>query len=130
MDDVDPETGDGEPTKITSEQEDGASDEQRRGKRITINKEFESFDAFVHEYVTNISRHGAFVRSKAPLPVGTLVDLTFTVVTDEVETIEGVGRVVRIHDDPPGMGVVFTELSAYSKDLLARLLTARNQQES
>ena len=44
-------------------------DDRRREERITINKEFESFDAFVHEYVTNISRTGVFVRSKEPLPI-------------------------------------------------------------
>lgn len=96
----------------------------RREERVTINKEFESFDAFVHEYVTNISRSGAFVRSQHPLPVGTEVNLKFTVITDEVEHIEGIGKVVRVDTDPPGMGVVFTSLSEYSQTLLARLLTA------
>ena len=97
--------------------------EKREGERLTINKEFESFDAFIHEYVTNISRTGAFVKSPDPLPVGTRVDLKFTVIMDEVETIEGVGEVVRVQSDPPGMGVVFTELNQYSQNLLARLLT-------
>ena len=45
------------------------TDQRRKDDRLTINKEFESFDAFVHEYVTNISRSGAFVRSAQPLPV-------------------------------------------------------------
>ncbi len=103
----------------------GDEGEQRQQARVTINKDFESFDAFVHEYVTNISRSGAFVKSKQPLPVGTRVDLKFTVVMDEIETIEGVGEVVRVQKDPPGMGVVFTELSKYSQHLLATLLTAR-----
>lgn len=98
-------------------------DDQRHGGRVTINKEFESFDAFIHEYVTNISRSGAFIKSKTPLPVGTRVDLRFTVIMDDVETIEGIGEVVRVQKDPPGMGVVFTELSQYSQHLLARLLT-------
>ena len=98
-------------------------DDQRTERRITINMEFDSFDAFVHEYVTNVSRSGAFIRSKDPLPVGTEVDLRFTVITDEVETIEGTGEVVRVQEDPPGMGVVFTELTQYSEELLVRLLT-------
>jgi hypothetical protein len=34
-----------------------------------------------------------------------------------------VGEVVRVHDDPAGMGVVFTELSSYSKNLIDKLLT-------
>ena len=97
--------------------------EKRREERVTINKEFESFDAFIHEYVTNISRTGVFVKSKKPLDVGTRVNLKFTVIMDEIETIEGTGKVVRVQDDPPGMGVVFTELTAYSESLLARLLT-------
>jgi hypothetical protein len=99
-------------------------DGRRREERVTINKEFESFDAFVHEYVINISRSGAFVRSQNPLPVGTEVNLKFTVIMDDVEHIEGIGKVVRVDTDPPGMGVVFTTLSEYSQKLISRLLTA------
>ena len=98
--------------------------EQRRDERITINKEFESFDAFIHEYVTNISRSGVFIKSRNPLPIGTRVDLRFTVIMDDIENIEGVGEVVRVQDDPPGMGIVFRELSQYSQNLIERLLTA------
>ena len=106
-------------------QEQTSDDDQRAQTRVTINKDFESFDAFIHEYVTNISRTGAFVKSKQPLPVGTRVDLKFTVVMDEIETIEGVGEVVRVQRDPPGMGVIFTELSQYSQHLLQSLLLPR-----
>jgi hypothetical protein len=95
----------------------------RKDERVTINKEFESYDAFISEYVTNISRSGVFIRSKSPLPIGTQVNLRFTVIMDDIETIVGVGEVVRVHDDPPGMGVVFTELSSYSKGLIDKLLT-------
>lgn len=97
----------------------------RREQRITINKEFESFEAFVDEYVTNVSRSGAFIRRDEPLPVGTLINLRFTVIMDDLETIEGVGKVVRVQDEPPGMGVVFTQISQYSQHLLERMLTAR-----
>ena len=99
----------------------------RREERVTINKEFESYDAFIHEYVTNISRSGVFVRSKTPLAVGTKVNLHFTVIMDDIEAVEGVGEVVRVHDDPPGMGVVFTELSSYSKGLIDKLLTSQGR---
>jgi uncharacterized protein (TIGR02266 family) len=88
-----------------------------------INKEFESFEAFIHEYVTNISRSGVFIRSKSPLPVGTEVNLKFTVIMDDIETIEGTGQVVRVEEDPSGMGVVFTALTSYSQELIERLLT-------
>ena len=96
---------------------------QRVQKRVTINKEFESFDAFVHEYVTNISRSGVFIRSKSPLPVGTVVNLHFTVIMDDIETISGLGVVVRVAGDPPGMGVVFKQLNEYSQKLIEKLLT-------
>jgi PilZ domain len=98
---------------------------QRGDARVTINKEFESFDAFIQEYVTNISRTGVFIKSLKPLAVGTLVNLRFTVIMDDIETIEGVGEVVRVETDPAGMGVVFRELSAYSKDLIEKLLVQR-----
>lgn len=96
---------------------------QRRDERVTINKEFESFDQFIQEYVTNISRTGAFIRTDAPLPVGTEVNLRFTVIMDDIESIEGLGRVVRVETNPPGMGVVFLELSKYSAQLIEKLLT-------
>jgi hypothetical protein len=97
------------------------ADDKRDGERMTINKEFESFDAFIQEYVTNISRTGVFIKSASPPPVGTRVNLHFTVITDGIETIDGVGEVVRVEKD--GVGVIFRELSAYSKDLIAKLLT-------
>jgi Tfp pilus assembly protein PilZ len=95
---------------------------RRSGERVTINKEFESFDAFIQEYVTNISRTGVFIKTQQPLAIGTRVNLRFTVIMSDIETIEGVGEVVRLEKDPSGMGVVFRELSSYSKDLLEKLL--------
>jgi hypothetical protein len=97
----------------------------RKEERVTLNKEFESLDAFLSEYVANVSKSGAFIRSPAPLAVGTKVNLKFTVMMDDIETVEGVGEVVRVEKDPPGMGVVFTELSNYSQGILSRLLTRR-----
>ena len=96
--------------------------DKRAGERVTINKEFESFDAFIQEYVTNISRTGVFIKSQTPLPIGTRVNLRFTVIMEDIETIEGVGEVTRVEKDPPGMGVVFRELSAYSQGLIEKLL--------
>jgi Tfp pilus assembly protein PilZ len=97
----------------------------RQEDRLTINKEFDSFDQFIQEYVTNISKSGVFIKTEGPLPVGTRVDLRFTVIMDSIETIEGVGEVVRVQQNPSGMGVVFRELNSYSQDLIAKLLTQR-----
>ena len=99
-----------------------STSEKRVDPRVTINKEFESFDAFIQEYVTNISRTGAFIKTDTPLPIGTEVNLRFTVIMDDIETIEGLGRVVRVETNPSGMGVVFLELSKYSAQLIEKLL--------
>ena len=97
----------------------------REEERVTINKQFDSFEQFVNEYVTNVFGTGVFVRSETLLSVGTEVTLKFSVVLDQIETIEGTGVVVRVQDNPRGMGVVFKELDAYSKELVERLLVAR-----
>jgi uncharacterized protein (TIGR02266 family) len=98
----------------------------RHEPRVTINKEFDSFDQFIQEYVTNISRSGVFIKTKQPLPVGTTVNLRFSVIMDDVESIEGEGEVVRVETDPPGMGVVFRNLSSYSQKLIEKLLTSKH----
>ena len=97
----------------------------REEPRLTINKEFDSFDQFIQEYVTNISRTGVFIKTKQPLPIGTTVNLRFTVIMDDIESVEGEGEVVRVETDPSGMGVVFRKLSGYSKGLIENLLTQK-----
>jgi hypothetical protein len=99
----------------------------RKNERVTINKDFESFDQFMSEYVTNVSRSGVFIKSQDPLPVGSEVNLRFTIVLDDVEVIEGLGEVVRVETDPPGMGVVFRELGSYSSRLIEHLLTGQTR---
>jgi len=94
-----------------------------RAERVVVNHEFTSVEAFINEYVSNVSHSGVFIRSKDPLPVGTKVALKFTVIMDELETIEGVGEVVRRSSKPAGMGVVFVELTDYSQELIAKLIT-------
>jgi uncharacterized protein (TIGR02266 family) len=101
-----------------------------RADRVTINREFQSVDSFINEYVMNVSRSGAFIRSKDPLPVGTTVNLKFTIIMDELEVIEGVGEVVRVAKSPvTGMGVVFTKLTAGSQKVLAKLMTQQPQKK-
>ncbi len=102
--------------------------DKRRDKRITINHEFSSVDNFINEYVVNISKRGVFIKTDNPLPVGTEVNLRFSVIVDDIETIEGKGRVVWIKKpknkgDIGGMGVVFTHLTGYSKKLIEKILT-------
>jgi uncharacterized protein (TIGR02266 family) len=90
------------------------SGDRRHAQRVDINQEFETIDDFVAEYATNISTTGCFIRSKHPLPVGTRVNLKFTVIASDIDVIEGVGEVVRVVRPPAGdvgMGVRFTKLT-------------------
>ncbi len=107
----------------------GSPLERRIEVRRVINRDFASVEEFITEYVNNISRSGAFIRSDDPLPIGTRVSLRFTVILDELETIEGEGEVVRVippgADEPAGMGVIFRSLSAYSRQLIEQILVRR-----
>ena len=99
--------------------------ERRQEVRYQINHEFRSVEEFLREYAMNVSANGVFIRSPDPLPIGTRVRLKFTVVVDDFETIEGVGKVVRTiksgEGEQPGIGVVFTSLTGSSREILARL---------
>ena len=103
--------------------------DRRGGVRRDVNFEFKSVEQFIAEYVSNVSRTGVFIRTDEPLEVGTRVNLRFTVILDELETIEGQGEVVRVvkpgADEPAGMGVVFTEMPSYSRKLIERIMVRR-----
>ena len=105
-----------------------APENLRRSPRIQVNRESASIDAFLEEYVTNISRDGVFIRTDEPYSIGTRVNLRFSIILDEVETIEGLGEVVRIvenHAGTKGMGVVFVDLDSVSEKIIQRLFTRR-----
>lgn len=104
--------------------------DRRIDARRTINHQFSSMEEFIDEYVVNLSRSGLFIKSDDPLPIGTRVNLRFTVIYKDLEIIEGVGEVVRRIEvgtpgQTPGMGVVFVELSQVSRELIERILVRR-----
>jgi len=92
-----------------------------RAKRVEINERFETVADFISQYATNISQTGCFIHTEDILPEGSLVRLKFTVVTDEIHQIEGTGSVVRVSDDPPGMGVKFAYLTDESRKFIDQL---------
>ncbi len=105
-------------------------DQKRRGaERSRVNREFDTMDEFIAEYVSDISRSGVFIRSDDPLPRGTKVELRFTIIDEDMEIIEGIGEVTRIvRAGPglvPGMGVAFVQLTASSQALVDRVLSRR-----
>ena len=96
----------------------------RRHLRVEVNREFDCIEEYIAEYVSNISQAGVFIRSKNPLPLGTRVELRFTVIEEDLQIVEGEGEVVRVETEEGsmGMGVAFTRLSAQSKALIDRIL--------
>ena len=81
--------------------------ERRRSERVVVNREFRGgADA----YVSQLSEHGLFLHTTERVPVGTTVEIRFTLLLDDPVRIEAVGTVVRHQDDPPGMGIAFGQL--------------------
>jgi uncharacterized protein (TIGR02266 family) len=90
---------------------------------VDINLEFDSLER-LREYVTNISRSGCFMRAEDPLPIGTRLNLRFTVVSAELEIFEGQGEVVRVSEAPRGMGVRFLQLPLASRRIIDDVLSS------
>ncbi len=110
-----------------------ADQNRRRAERVRVNDEFAGVDQRARKpgsrsrqitYVSDLSESGVFVHTQHRLPLGTQVNLRFTVIVDDPVVIRGTGRVVRHQDDPAGVGVEFGPLSPEMvlriQDVLAR----------
>lgn len=102
----------------------GRKESLPRARRVDVNLEFDSMDQ-LGEYMSNVSRSGAFVRTRDPWPVGTKLRMRFTILLDDPEVFEGMGKVVRVSERPRGMGMVFVELTEATRHLLERVLTRK-----
>ncbi|MCA9689113.1 MAG: PilZ domain-containing protein [Myxococcales bacterium] len=87
-------------------------DDRRRGERFAVNAEFAELDPGTLVFVSNVSETGVFINTPTRVPVGTHVELRFTVLLDDPVVIEGPGRVVYHSERPRGMGVEFGNFSA------------------
>lgn len=72
--------------------------------------------------VSDLSETGCCVHTSTALPIGSVIDLRFTVFPDEPILFEGRGRVVRHSDDPPGMGVEFVALDESARDVVRKIM--------
>ena len=95
--------------------------EQRHGERVPINRRFESLASFIDQYAYDLSQSGCFVRTEHPLPVGTMVRFKYTIVTEQIEQIEGTGEVMRVSEEPRGMGLRFATLTPESEAFIHRV---------
>ena len=98
--------------------------DRRSHRRVPVNQEFKCIEDYISEYVSDISKGGVFIRSKNPLPVGTTVTLHFSVIVEDIETIEGEGEVIRVDmsSESMGMGIAFKKLTSESKELIDRII--------
>jgi len=83
---------------------------------------FSELDPRTTTPVSDLSETGCYVHIPDQLPIGTLIELRFTVFHEEPILFEGCGRVVRHGDDPPGMGVEFVELDDGARDVVRKIL--------
>jgi type IV pilus assembly protein PilZ len=112
--------------------EDDASEggiERRRFERYetSISVDYSSGDTFLFSYIQNISEMGIFIRSDAPLPVGTVMELRFT--PEGQTALELEGEVTWINpyrpfgdNLNPGMGVRFRKLTPDLRERIVDLV--------
>ena len=82
-------------------------------------------EAFINEYVADLSSTGVFIKSKDPLPVGTRVNLKFSLILDELHVVEAAGEVVRRSTQPLGMGVAFRAVGPEAQKIIGRAIKER-----
>jgi type IV pilus assembly protein PilZ len=87
----------------------------------------ETEDTFLYAAITNISALGIFVRTEAPLPVGTRLRLRFAPAALLGDSLVMEGRVqwinpVRPTCPNPGMGIRFLDLSPEGRESLVEII--------
>ncbi len=105
----------------------------RRNKEraeLNVKVEYQTLDAVLWNFSTNINQGGIFIRSNRPQPPGTIVHLRFFL-PDVIKAIQVEGEVVWCNDDPRegdrGMGIEFHELRGGDKRLIDQLLTSNRK---
>jgi len=99
---------------------------RRGGERVSgkISISFKKADDFFKSYVANLGEGGLFINTTKNLPVGSLLDLEFTL-PDSNQAIDTKGKVVWTRPQdmstekmPPGMGIQFIDMNPEDKELL------------
>lgn len=108
------------------------SAERRRHQRIQYETEvtFSSQNNFFTGFTEDVSEGGLFLATYELAPIGTVIDLRFTLPDERV--VEVVGDVRWVRDPrqeepgaPPGMGVQFRALDEQDRRALAEFTAAR-----
>ena len=104
-----------------------ASDaEDRSGRRVPIQLlvDYKADGNYLFDFCKDLGTGGVFIQTTKPLPMGALIDLTFTI-PDSKETLMTKGTVIWVQDPVigrkdlmPGMGVQFKGFSGDQRRLL------------
>lgn len=94
----------------------------RRGTRVPMNTASTIGDPLSSTPVTDLSESGVFVWTDERPPIGSTIELRFQVFVEEPVLFSARGRVVRLGDDPPGVGVTFIDLDDGAKDVIRKIL--------
>jgi type IV pilus assembly protein PilZ len=104
--------------------------DRRVHTRVTVDIEvdYKSADNFLFAYITDISAMGIFIRTNAPEPPGTRLNLSFAPPGGPRLDLEG--RVMWVNpfrpgsydNINPGMGVQFVDLSAEQREQIVNLV--------
>lgn len=99
--------------------------------KVQTQVDFQSDANFYMGFSANISEGGIFVATVAVAPIGTEVDIAFSLPTGEQIACRGVVRWVRevndrLPDSFPGIGVQFTDLDPQSLEAIRRFVSQRD----
>ena len=103
---------------------------RRIGERVSgkISISFKRASDFFKAYIANLGEGGLFIHTTKDLPVGSLLDLEFSL-PDSDQVITAKGRVMWVRPQdmstekmPPGMGIQFIDMNPNDKKLLKNYL--------
>ncbi len=97
--------------------------ERRQADRagVTVRVEVASVDALFSEFTRNINEGGMFIATDSPLGIDESLELHFQL-PGTGEPVKATGRVVRIQDEPAGMGIEFEELDESARRRINELV--------
>lgn len=98
----------------------------REAKEVVISAAFNDFDEFLMSYLNDVPGGGLFLETNRILPLGSKVNLHFTLRSSRVPILEGKGEIISIEredqENVGGIVVKFFSLDDKSKKLLTRLV--------
>lgn len=110
--------------------DDSTNKNRRRAPRVPLSVAFSEADPRTTTPVSDLSQTGVFVHTDALLPIGSVIDIRFTVFPEEPVLFEGKGTVVRHCEDPTGMGVEFLDLTHGAREVLREIQIRHEAQRS